>query len=259
MNKTQTYWQIIFQYLLDTELTIFHISEIQKIEELEHLNIYDSLELMVKSGFLKRLEKGKYCLFTFHNELAIGNYLIEDGTIAYWSALNFHGLTEQFPHTVFVETTHQKRNKKVFGVQYQFVKIKEEKRIGVIEDWYNDYPIRITDIEKTIVDCFDLPKYSGGFPELLRAFEEAELEESKLIAYCKAVQNISAIKRMGYLAELLQKEGLQKFIQYAKNEVNSSPTPFDPFGVKKGSMQKKWRLVMNIEEKDILEIIGKIY
>ncbi len=259
MKQNKVNWQVIFQYLLDAELSIFNISEIQKIEELESLAIYESLEKLVKNGFLKRIEKGKYCFFTFYNEFAIANHLIEDGVVAYWSALNFHGLTEQFPNTVFVQTTHQKRNKKVFGVQYQFVKIKEGKRVGVITDWYNDYPIQITDIEKTIVDCFDLPEYSGGFAELLQAFGEAKLEESKLIAYSKTIQNISAIKRMGFLVELLHKDNLQDFIQYAESRVNKSPTPFDPFGVKKGSIQKKWRLVMNIEEKDILEIVGKTY
>ncbi|MEZ4884651.1 MAG: hypothetical protein R3E32_08000 [Chitinophagales bacterium] len=251
--------QLLLKGLDDHELDIFSFEELHQLELIEVIFLQSALEKLVRNGWLKRIEKGKYCRHNFYNELAIANLLVEDGAIAYWSALNFHGLTEQFPHTVFVQTTHQKKNKEVFGVQYQFVKIKEKKRVGVIVDWYNEYPIQVTDIEKTIVDCFDLPEYSGGFAELLRAFDEASLDGDKLIAYCRAIDSVSAIKRMGYLAEVLQKDGLEAFREYAESVVNSSPTPFDPFGIKKGSVQKKWKLVMNIEEKDILAIIGKIY
>lgn len=251
--------QTLIKGLEEHELDIFRFEKVYELKLIEESLLQSALEKLVRNGWLKRIEKGKYCRHNFYNELAIANILIEDGAIAYWSALNFHSLTEQFPHTVFVQTTHQKRNKKVFGVQYQFVKIKEVKRVGIISDWYNDYPVRITDIEKTIVDCFDLPKYSGGFAELLRAFNEAELEGGKLIAYCNAVQNVSAIKRMGYLAELLEKDGLTEFIEFAKRKVNKSPTPFDPFGDNEGSILKRWRLVMNIVKDDILEIIGKTY
>lgn len=66
----------------------------------------------------------------------------------------------------------------------------------------------MTDVEKTIIDCFDLPQYSGGYAELIRAFNHANLNSEKMITYCKAINNIAIIKRMGYLSELLNKKGM---------------------------------------------------
>ncbi|TVR88683.1 MAG: hypothetical protein EA411_04185 [Saprospirales bacterium] len=38
----------------------------------------------------------------------MNNYLLEDVVVTYWTALNLHGLTEQFPNTVFVQTIIKK-------------------------------------------------------------------------------------------------------------------------------------------------------
>ena len=45
-------------------------------------------------------DKGKYTL----NGFIIGSLLVTPYSVAYWSALNFYGLTEQFPNTVFLRT-----------------------------------------------------------------------------------------------------------------------------------------------------------
>ena len=43
--------------------------------------------------------------------------------IAYWSALNHHGLTEQLPRAVFIATNHPVRRppKQVLGVNYTLI------------------------------------------------------------------------------------------------------------------------------------------
>ncbi|HRP33189.1 MAG TPA: hypothetical protein PKV73_14925, partial [Agriterribacter sp.] len=66
------------------------------------------LRTLIRNGLINIIEKGKYCRHNFRNEYAIGNFLVGDGAIAYWTALNLHGLTEQFPNTIFVQTTKQK-------------------------------------------------------------------------------------------------------------------------------------------------------
>ena len=66
---------------------------------------------------------------------------------------------------------------------------------------YGSRSFRITDIEKTIVDCFDLPEHSGGLAELIRAFSSAKHNGEKMIDYIEAIANIGAIKRIGFLVE----------------------------------------------------------
>jgi len=143
-------------------------------------------------------------------------FSIRINCLAYWSALNAHGLTEQFPNKVFIQTPKPKRNKTVFGTSYKFVIAATSKITGILTQGQGNIKYWITDIEKTIVDCFDLPEHSGGYAELIRAFNRTKLTSDKMITYCMAIDNFAATKRMGFLSELLEKKGLTAFIRYAK-------------------------------------------
>src|SRR5690554_1512617 len=153
------------------------------------------LRSLIRNGIIEIIEKGKYCRHNFRNEHVIAYYLAsKEGAIAYWSALNIHGLTEQITNTVSVQMTKVKHNKKVFNVPYQFIKVKKEKYIGIEKKGYGNHSFLITDREKTIIDCFDLPQYAGEFPGVIKAFIKNDWNEDKLIEYAKAVNNKAAIK-----------------------------------------------------------------
>ncbi len=257
-NLTQS--QISLMLMLNEyEMDIFTLEELKQIANEKYEDVNELVENLVHKQILSRIERGKYCRSNFRDEKVIGTYLVQDGAIAYWSALNLHGLTEQFPNTVFIQTTHKKKDKTVFGVNYKFVKISEHKRTGIIKEGYGSHSYAITDVEKTIVDCFDLPQYSGGYAELLRAFANAKLSGEKLIEYCSAINNQAASKRMGYLAELFGKKGMKSFIRFAKDLVRQSYNPLDPLGPNTGNFNIEWRLRMNISEEEILDITNKQY
>jgi predicted transcriptional regulator of viral defense system len=246
--------------LLDEyEIDIFRFEEIEGKLDRSFGNLNEILENLVHKGILSRIEKGKFCKANFRDEKVIGAFLVNNGAIAYWSALNLHGLTEQFPNTVFVQTTNKKKDKKIFGVSYQFIQIADFKRAGVVKEGFGNHAYYITDIEKTIVDCFDLPQYSGGYAELIRAFAVAKLSGSKMIDYCRTVNNIAATKRMGFLAELFEKKGLKSFISFAKEQVKDAYNPIDPHGHDSGSFIAEWRLKLNITKDELLDIANKQY
>ena len=70
-----------------------------------------ALHYLAKSGWLVRLRKGLYALsssvpgVTPAHEFEIAMELVSPAAISHWSALHFHGLTEQIPRKVFVLTT----------------------------------------------------------------------------------------------------------------------------------------------------------
>ena len=144
-------------------------------------------------------------------------------------------------------------------MRYKFVTIARAKREGVSNQGYGNHHYAITDIEKTIVDCFDLPKYSGGYAELIRAFSQAKLSSEKMIRYCKAVNNIAATKRMGFLAELFEKPGMKTFIRYALQQVKQTYNPFDPQGPDTGDYESDWKLRLNISRDQLWDIAHKVY
>jgi len=260
ISENLTQKQIDFMLMLDDyELDIFSLEEVKKQAPDKFEDINELVENLVHKKILSRIERGKYCRANFRDENVIGCNLVSDGTIAYWSALNKHGLTEQFPNSVFIQTTKIKKDKTVFGTYYKFIKIALSKRQGIIQEGYGNHTYRMTTIEKTIVDCFDLPQYSGGYAELIRAFNTAEINNENLIAACKAVHNIAATKRIGYLAELLRDKELANFIQFAQNQVNEKYNLFDPSGIEEGEFVNKWRLRLNLSSSRIMDIINKQY
>jgi len=257
-NLTQAQIDLL-RMLDDQELNIFSLEHVKKIAGEKFSNVSELVENLVHKKMLSRIERGKFCRANFRDENVIGCFLVEDGAVAYWSALNRHGLTEQFPNTIFIQTSKLKPAKTVFGTKYQFIKITKTKRAGIVKEGFGNNQYAMTDVEKTIVDCFDLPEYSGGYAELLRAFGQSSLDSAKLIEYCKAVANKAATKRMGFMAEMLKPEQLKSFIDFAKKEVNQKYNLFDPAGEDEGEFVNAWRLRLNISRENISGIMNKQY
>ena len=247
------------KYLEEEEIQIFDIQSLKNRLNLGNRTVNEIIENLVVKGFLSRIERGKYCRANFRDENVIGTFLAKESVIAYWSALNLHGLTEQFPNKIFIQTTQLKKEVEFAGTIYQFVKIQPYKRVGIVFNGYGNYKYPITDVEKTIVDCFDLPQYSGGFAELIRAFYNAKLNAKKLIDYCNAVDNIAVIKRLGFLAELLEKKNLIGFVKFARSKVNRSYNLFDTFGENIGEPNNDWYLRMNVSKENIVGIVQNQY
>lgn len=216
------------------------------------------LSRLEKRGIIERVEKGKYIIiprgaekgkYTLH-EFIIGSLLIEPYSIAYWSALNFYGLTEQIPNTIFIQTISRKKKLEIviFGVKYKIVKIKETKFFGLRKEWIDETQINITDKEKTIVDCLDKPQYSGGIIEVAKALKNGQINIEKVVNYANKIGNSGVIRRLGYLSEFL---GI---------EVNISPINvrnyllLDPTMPKNDLKNAKWRLIINLDERIMGEL-----
>src|SRR5690606_31756213 len=110
ISENLTQKQIDFMLLLDDyELNIFTLETLKQLlgNQVERIN--ELVENLVNKRILSRIERGKYCRYNFRDEKVIGSFLVPDGAIAYWSALHHYGLTEQFPNSVFVQTTRAKQ------------------------------------------------------------------------------------------------------------------------------------------------------
>ncbi|MCF8074770.1 MAG: hypothetical protein K9K87_01180 [Desulfotignum sp.] len=246
-------------FLENEEIDIFTFSTIQTRLGLVSKTLSNILANLVHHNLLVQLEKGKYCRPSFNNQFVIANYLCQGSAIAYWSALNHHGLTEQIPNTVFSQSDKLKPPKKVFNVNYRFVKVHPRKMVGISTWGRGNHAFRITDIEKTIIDCFDFPRYSGGFSELVRAFYHASLNKKKMLEYMVAVDNLSVFKRISYLSELFDMKGFKTFQKETRSRLKDKYTSLSPGGRKKGKYLSKWRLCLNVDEEALLSMVINQY
>lgn len=231
---------------------IFTIEEVIKSYNMDRNVLAVILNRLENRGWIERIEKGKYMIIPLGaekgkytlNEFIIGSVLIEPCCISYWSALNFHGLTEQIPHTVFIQTPSRKKKQEleIFGVKYKIVRVKSSKYFGFDIEWIDNNKINITDREKTIIDCLDKPQYCGGVVEVAKAVRN-KLNEKKLVDYAKRIGNSGVIRRLGYLYEVL---GIDTNLPEIKTR---NYLLLDPTMPEKGSKNAKWRLIINLDRK----------
>jgi predicted transcriptional regulator of viral defense system len=259
MSKISESKVLLINYLDENELKIFHLSDIVAYFKGNDVNIRGTVEALVKDGILKSLQKGLYCRPSFHDEFVLAYYLAPKGAVAYWSALHLHGLTTQFANTIFVQSPTFIKNKEVMNVWFQFIKVRPSKAMGYQLEGRGNNQFKITNLEKTIVDCFDAIGKAVDWSELIKALYKAKMRNGELIEACEAVANVSVIKRLGYLVEVLKIKNLRTFEKYALQKVNKKYNDLDPSSPSAGSYLSKWRLRLNVSEDDILQQVKNYY
>jgi predicted transcriptional regulator of viral defense system len=216
------------------------------------------LERLQTKGWIRRIRRGRFAVIPLSSgedrtlqlhEFVVAMELVSPAVIAYWSALNHHGMTEQLPGTVFVATDHTVRRPptEVFGIKYKIISIKPEKFFGIQKDWIDEMPFNITDREKTIIDGLDLPQYVGGVSEIAKAISNfwEDINEARLLEYAGQIGNSAVAKRLGYLMEAIGKgdpEVLRKKLKLAPGF-----SPLDPTMPRQGKYNRRWGLLLNME------------
>ena len=235
----------------------FSFKEAQKISNLSPGSLKVLLSRMEKDGWVERIEKGKYLIIPLGakkgrytiNEFVIGYEIVKNAAIAYWSALNYHGFTEQIPNTVFIQTTSRKKEPKIeiFGVRYRIVRITEKKLFALQKIWIDDAEIQITDPEKTVADCLDKPQYCGGIVEVAKALQnENEIDLDKVIEYAVRMENSAILKRLGSLCDKL---GIP--VKVPQDYLAKGYPLLDPSMHRKGKANRRWKIIENVDERII--------
>jgi predicted transcriptional regulator of viral defense system len=231
------------------ENQVFSFTQLYQKTHIKKEMLWVILSRMEEKGFIERIEKGKYLIiplgsekgkYTLH-EFVIASYLVEPYAISYWSALHHYGLTEQIPSTVFVQTPARKKKNlmEIFGVNYQIVRVKEDKFFGIRKEWIEETPVNITDKEKTIIDCLDKPHYGGGITEVAKALKNGSLDSNRLSNYALKIDNFAVVRRLGYLCEQM---GIPVNLPLPPSK---KYLLLDPTMPAKGKNDPKWRLVIN--------------
>ncbi|MEN8228413.1 MAG: hypothetical protein ABFS38_09690 [Bacteroidota bacterium] len=238
----------IIRIIDENRLSFFTTRELAEIIHVEPKSIQNYLESLANNELIIRLEKGKYCRTYIKDRWVIGSNLISGGFVSHKSALTYHSLIKENTAEVFISSDHQKSNKTLYGTLYHFIKIRPHKYFGFYEEANMDGKLRVTDPEKTMIDCFDLPQYSVNYSALINLLIGMQLDEEKLINYGIKMQNLSVLKRMAYLSDKFDLLGLQRFRNTVSRLVNNKYTLLDPTGPDAGPFSSKWKIRNNMIE-----------
>ena len=253
LSKKESY---LLSYLAENRKNIFALKDVVEVLNCSYENAKVIVDRLAKKKWIERVIKGKYLIvplsagvngeYTEH-EFIIAS-LFEPCYIAYWTALNYYGFTEQVPNRIFVATRKRVRDREILGMDFKFVHGSGKKFFGFDSILISNVRVKISDKEKTIVDCLDKPKYCGGIGEITKSifFAREEIDLEKLTGYAIKMGNNAVIKRLGFIIDFL---GLDS--KNLVSKISDSYSILDSTKEKTGRYDPKWKLLINISEREL--------
>ena len=193
------------------------------------------------------------------HEFEIAMALVHPAAISHWSAMSYHGLTEQTPHVVFVLTTTEhsvpRLREETSGngdggyavreVTYKFVQVRPERYFGTQQVWVGDSRIYITDLERTLLDGISMPQYCGDFAEAIHAFEVAmdRVDFERIANYAERL-GATISKRLGWVLDHLGSQS--PVIERLASIPIKGYRMLDPSGARKGPCNSRWMIQENL-------------
>ena len=179
-----------------------------------------------KNKFIKRVKQNYYVAMDIvnnepvDNKYVIASKLSKSNYIAYHSALEYYGYNNQvFNEVTFCGTTRV-IDFEFENIEYHFVASKCD--IQIIKNYDG---VRISTIERTIVDCIDHIDLAGGIEEVYRALDAIyNIDEKKLVEMLDFYQKKVLYQRAGYILETF-KDNLKisdSTLDYLKSKIDSS-------------------------------------
>ena len=83
--------------------------------------------------------------------------------------MDIHGMLTQPQLVVVVTTPIPRRSLTIMGVEFRFVRCQRKHLFGLIEHWVTKQEkVRVSDLERTIIDGLKQPEHCGGLTEVAR-------------------------------------------------------------------------------------------
>jgi len=143
----------------------------------------------------------------------IAGRINDDAVLAYHSALDFHGVSYTLSQQM-IFLSQQKIQPFVYQ-QTEFTRLplsntlveKKKTNTEVMSVDRQGLNIKVTSLERTIVDALDRPEYAGGFEEIWRSAAHIPiLNFDKMIEYAILLDNATTIAKLGFFLEQYQKQ-----------------------------------------------------
>lgn len=238
------------------QLKCFSFDDAAKIfgNERKTKNILYTLK---KKGLLQSIRRNYYATISLESKEAvatpfeIASSITEGSYISHHSAFEFYGLANQVFSDIYVSTEREFREFEFDGRWYHC--IKNQRNFGVSLQ----KTVRVTDLERTVLDNIKDFDRIGGLEELLRCLEMITvLNESKLTTYLKKYNNQFLIQKTGYLLSFYPQLKLSdEFFVYCKKNIgNSSRYLYHDLKKEKNMFLKEWNLCI---PEDIMQLINE--
>jgi len=257
----------LLSVLSSRDKTIFTIKDAQNVTGTSPVATRLVLSGLVKKKWLIRLNPGKFLIVPFsagqegeHSEnwYIIAKNLIEPFPyyISYYSALEINEITIQPVFTIYISTPIRRRPKRILGATFQFIYIQEKDVWGIEDVWVTQsQKVRVSDIERTIIDCLNRPELCGGIGEIAKGIwiKRNNIDYKKIVNYLKKFNRKSVAKRLGLILETYG-IGEGKIISEIKKLISPGYALLDPTLESSGKFLDSWKLRLNINPDELIDL-----
>ncbi len=182
----------------------------------------------------------------------LAGMITDDATLAYHTALAFFGKSYSL-HQKLYYCTHQATREATFS-SIEFVGVRFPKAlIAQHQEYYgvetaerSGLAIRVTSLERTLVDVLDRPRYGGSWEETWRSLEMIEyVDLDMVLEYALILQNATTIAKVGWFLEqhrgtlMVSEEYLERLAEHRPVK----PHYMDQRRHEPGRMVNRWNLV----------------
>lgn len=185
----------------------------------------------------------------------IASRITENSYISHHSAFEYHGMANQVFSDVYVSSKNKFADFDFDSRTYKWVCSKTE--LGIKSPTAK---IRITDIERTIVDSIKDFTKIGGLEELLRCLTMITYaDEVKLLSYLSSYNNQFLYQKTGYILSHYKNMKLSdSFFETCKIKIiNSVRYLFDEIKFENSVLSQKWRIYVPVDLMKLTDEGGK--
>jgi len=198
---------------------LFHhgelVSYLQSVGKFNQNTLKAALQYHLTKKHIGRIRRGYYVVTsdflvnsTVENDhLLIAAHMMPDAIISYHTAMEFHALAYSIGSIIYFNSDErigqlvtaygsyqQVAHPSALKAQNIFLETQLHDRMGM--------DIRVTTIERTLVDCLHRPELSGGWEEIWRSFESIHfLDIERVIRYALQLGNATTIAKTGFFLE----------------------------------------------------------
>ena len=243
-------------------LSVFTTNDAKNILKTTDSSVWHILNDLVHKKRIQRIQRSKYLLipakagvegYWAESPWVVVPHLIDVYYVGFWTAMNYWGMTEQIPYTVFVATTKRKRNLEFGNQRFDFITLSKKKFFGFVEEKASKKEFfNISSKEKTIVDGLMHPEYCGGIPEVTKAMWNSrdDIDWRIVLDMSKQAELSIVVRRLGYLLNLLE---IERDISRKLKELFKGYHFLDPNAVRKRiDYSKEYGLVINRTKNELL-------
>ena len=231
--------------LYDRAQTTFTNSDVTAITGLEATSARSLVRNAEVRGLVTRLKPGLFVLVPPElgsaTEFSGNPYLTaramvggSEYYISHSSAMELHRMVTQPQFTVFTSTPKRLRARTIHGTEFRFVFVQAEHLFGVVTHWITKQDaVRISDLERTLIDGLRQPEYCGGITEVAKGLwmRHEDLKTSRVID----------LYRLAPDSEL----------QRLRSALTVTYSLLDPVMRKEGPHMARWRLRLNVAPEEL--------